>query len=111
MRLWQDGLVAALAAVGLASIFWTVVRTILFAPPPQRWRTAVLISAQGDGAYLEDQVRTLERLGRDRGVFGRVLIVDCGLTEEGRRLARLLAREDRGVGLCGPDEVERYLIQ
>ena len=69
------------------------------------------LSAQGDGAYLEDQVRTLERLGRDRGVFGRVLIVDCGLTEEGRRLARLLAREDRGVGLCGPDEVERYLIQ
>lgn len=70
----------------------------------------MLISAQGDGAYLEDQVRTLERLGRDRGVFGRVLIVDCGLTEEGRRRPAA-GREDRGVGLCGPDEVERYLIQ
>ncbi len=110
MQLWQDGLVAALAAVGLASILWMAVRTILFAPPPQRWRTAVLISAQGDGAHLEDQVRSLTRLGREQGAFGRVLIVDCGLTEEGRKLAQLLVREDRWVSLCVPGEVERYLI-
>lgn len=109
MQLWQDGLVAALAAVGLASIFWMVVRAVLFAPPTQRWRTAVLISAQGDGENLEDQVRSLARLGRDRGAFGRILIVDCGLTEEGRTLARLLARGDRQISLCAPAEVERYL--
>ena len=31
MQLWQDGLIALLAAVGLASIMWTAVRAVLYA--------------------------------------------------------------------------------
>ena len=38
-----------------------------------------------------------------------VLVVDCGLTEEGRTLAKLLVRQDRWVALCRQDEVAEYL--
>ena len=45
----------------------------------------------------------------EQGLFGRTLLVDCGLSEEGRRLAEALARERRWVVLCGKDEVGSYL--
>ena len=42
MQIWQDGLVALLASVGLASIMWTLVRAVLFAawPAGRCWWTA-----------------------------------------------------------------------
>ena len=109
MNLWQDGLVALLASIGLASIMWTVVRAVLFAGPEVRREIAALLPVQGDGAHLEEQVRVLARLRQEQGVFGRALLVDCGLTEEGRKLADLLVREYRWVSLCGRDEVGAYL--
>lgn len=109
MNLWQDGLVALLASIGLASIMWTVVRAVLFAGPEVRREIAALLPAQGDGEHLEEQVRALQRLRQEQEVFGRALLVDCGLTEEGRKLADILVREHRWVTLCGRDEVGRYL--
>ena len=109
VQLWQDGLVALLAAVGLASIFWTAARAILFAGPERRREVAALLPAQGDGERLEEQLRVLQALRREQGLFGRTLLVDCGLSEEGRRLAEALARERRWVVLCGKDEVGSYL--
>ena len=49
MQIWQDGLVALLASVGLASIMWTLVRAVLFAGPEVRRELAVLLPVQGDG--------------------------------------------------------------
>ena len=109
MQLWQDGIVALLAAVGLASIFWTAARAILFAGPERRREVAALLPAQGDGERLEEQLRVLQALRREQGLFGRTRLVDCGLSAEGRRLAEALARERRWVVLCGKDEVGSYL--
>jgi len=109
MQLWQDGLVALLAAVGLASLMWAAVRTVLYAKPLKRHGVFALIPAQGNGESLEQQVRALEYLRREQGVFGRILLVDCGLTEEGVQLSRLLAKEDRWITLCGKDEISSYL--
>lgn len=109
MQLWQDGLVALLAAIGLASIMWTVVRAILFAGGERRKEIAALLPAQGEGEHLEEQLQVLQRLRLEQGVFGRDLLVDCGLTEDGRKLAALLARKHRWVSLCGKDEIGRYL--
>jgi hypothetical protein len=39
-----------------------------------------------------------------------VLLVDCGLTEEGRKLCALLAKKDRFVSVCTREEVPGYLI-
>lgn len=109
MQLWQDGLVALLASIGLASIMWTVVRAVLFAGPEVRRELAVLLPAQGDGERLEEQVRALQALRRERLLSGRALLVDCGLTGEGRKLAEALVREYRWVSLCGRDEIGEYL--
>ena len=110
MNLWQDGIVALLAAVGLASIIWTVVRAIVFAGPERRREIGFLLPAQGDGEHLEEQVRSLGALRREQGIFGPVLLVDCGLTEEGRKLCALLAKKDRFVSVCTREEVPGYLI-
>ena len=47
MQLWQDGLVAMLAAIGLASLMWMVVRALFFAQPERRQGVVALIPAQG----------------------------------------------------------------
>ena len=111
MQLWQDGLVASLAAIGLASLMWSVVKAVLYSPRQERRQGAVaLIPAQGDGEHLEEQVRSLGALRREQGIFGPVLLVDCGLTEEGRKLCALLAKKDRFVSVCTREEVPGYLI-
>lgn len=110
MQLLQDGLVAMLAAIGLASMMWVVVKAVLYAPLEWRRPGAVaLIPAQGDGDGLEEQVRTMERLRKEQALVSTVLLVDCGLTEEGLRLARLLARDRRWVAVCAREEIGGYL--
>ena len=109
MQLWQDGVVALLAAIGLASLVWTAVRAVLFAGPERRREIGLVLPAQGDGERLEEQLRVLESLRREQGLAGRALLVDCGLTQEGRRLAELLAGRYRWVVLCGREQVADFL--
>ena len=58
---------------------------------------------------MEQQVRQLSRLRYEQGVLGMVLVVDCGLSEEGRKLAKVLSREDRWVSVCKKEEIGSYL--
>ena len=109
MQLWQDGLLAMLAAVGLASLVWAAVKALLYPGTPRQRNLVALIPAQGDGEGLEQQVRTLRRIREEQNVFGLILLVDCGLDGEGRKLSRLLERRDRWVTVCRPDEIDRYL--
>ena len=67
-------------------------------------------AVRGAPPYLEDDGDLiLESLRRERGLSGRALLVDCGLTEEGRKLARLLAGKYRWVILCGREEAADFL--
>ena len=77
--------------------------------PPRRQGALALLPARGDGEGLEEQVHTLQYIRGECGGFGRILLVDCGLTEEGRKLCGLLAGEDRWVSVCAPEAVETYL--
>ena len=43
MQLWQDGLVAMLAAVGLASLMWAAVKVVLYAGPEKRQGVVAVI--------------------------------------------------------------------
>ena len=49
MHLWQDGLVALLAAIGLASLLWAVVRGLFFSRPRTRPAALALLPARGNG--------------------------------------------------------------
>ena len=108
MRLWQDGVIALLAAIGFASILWGIVRAVLFLPI-QRQDTIALICARGSGEYLEEQLRTLTLLRREQGIVGEILLVDCGLTEDGKRLCQLLQKGNRHVSVCQIDEIHKYI--
>ena len=108
MQLWQDGVIALLAAIGLASIFWVLIRSVFFRRTAARG-TLVLICARDDGEGVEQQVRALTMLRRERGLVNGILLVDCGLNEEGRHLCSIIARRERTVVLCRSDEVTKYI--
>ena len=76
MELLQDGVVAALAAIGVTALIW-----------------------------LADV--TLCRLAQSRRL--PVLLVDCGLTDEGRRAAALLS--DMNTKLLTPQELAAYYTE
>ena len=109
MRLWQDGIIALLAAIGLASLVWMAVRALFFRTPNTKGVVA-LICARGNGDELEHQVRALSLLRRESGAIGAILLADCGLSEEGVRICRLLERTDRRIILCRIGEIEKYIF-
>lgn len=109
MRLLQDGLVAMLAAIGLATLLWLAVSVFLRIRRETLHQVVALVPARGAANGLEHAVRTLEQLRYEHGGFGSIVIVDCGLNEVGQQVAALLAREERDVSLCRREEVPDFL--
>ena len=98
MELLQDGVVAALAAIGVTALIWLLL-----------WRehpvdAVYLVRVSGDGTGLDV---TLRRLAQSRRL--PVLLVDCGLTDEGRRAAALLS--DMNTKLLTPQELAAYYTE
>ena len=83
MELLHDGVIAALAAIGLTAILW-LLASALFRQPPVR-DTWYVVSLSGDGAGLDV---TLRALAQNRRL--PVVLVDCGLTAAGRQRTELL---------------------
>ena len=108
MQLWQDGLIALLATIGLTALIWLPIRSICFLPAVHR-SVLTLLCVQGDGGELEQQVRALRLLQEECGITGKLLLVDCGLSDEGRALCRLIERTDRHVTLCEKSDIEFYI--
>ena len=110
MRLLQDGVVAALAAIGLTAVIFLLISAVVH---PRRRGTVgaiALVPVCGEEKRLEYTVRALERSRYEEGGFSRIVIVDCGLAEEYRRVAELLCRDDYDVVLCRPGELPDILI-
>ena len=112
MNLWQDGVVAMLAAVGVTAIVWTVASAFLSLGRRSILRPVVLLPAWGDAPALQQSVRHLERL---RGDMSRrcavIVILDCGLSPEGRRVGEILSREGRLVELRTAAELGKELME
>ena len=109
MKLLQDGIIAMLSAVGLATLLWLVVSAFLRFRREMLCQVVALVPVRGAAGGLEHAVRTLEQLRRDHGGFGSIVIVDCGLNEVGRQVAQLLARAERDVALCAREELGDFL--
>ena len=69
--------------------------------------TAV-IETCGEAKTLEYTVRALLRSRYEEGGFSRVVIVDCGLADEPRRVAELLCRSEYEVYLCQREELTDF---
>ena len=96
MNLWQDGIVAMLAAIGLTSLVWLVAGAVLHTGRPIVPGLLLVLPLRGEALAMEADVRELRRL-QSRLPGARMVLVDCGLTEDARGLAQYLAdREKRG---------------
>ena len=96
MTLLQDGLIAFLSAVGLTALVWLVAGAVLHTGRPIVPGLLLVLPLRGEALAMEADVRELRRL-QSRLPGARVVLVDCGLTEDARGLAQYLAdREKRG---------------
>ena len=108
MRLLQDGVVAALAAIGLTTIIFLFLSAIVHPRRRDALPAPAVVEACGDGRALEYTVRALLRSRYEEGGFSRVVIVDCGLSEKPRCAAELLCRSEYEVYLCKKEELTDF---
>ena len=100
MELLHDGVIAALSAIGLTAVIWVIAGAILH---PRRRGTidaAAVIPARGAAENLEYTVRALERSRYEEGGFRRIVILDCGLSDDALKVAEVLCRDDYDVTIC-----------
>ena len=108
MRLLEDGIIAALAAVGLVTLLFLLISA--FVRPRRRDMLdalAVVPCGAGDGEKLEHTVRALERARYEYGGFRRIVILERGMDEEARKIAALLSRDNFDVSLRSREQLEQ----
>ena len=105
MLLLQDGVLAFLSAVGLTTIVWVVAGTLLhLGGRPAIPGLLLVLPLRGEALAMEADVRELRRIqGQLPG--SRILLADCGLTEDARQLARYLADRERNAALVSGGEL------
>ena len=108
MRLLEDGIIAALAAIGLMTLLFLLISALV---RPRARDTlgafAVVPCGAEDGGKLEYTVRALERARYEYGAFRRIIILDGGMDEETRKIAALLCRDGFNVTLRSPEQIKR----
>ena len=88
---------AVFAVFGLACLVWLAYGWLLLPGPGP---IQAVVTATGGGEGLEQTIKGLLWLRRNRLWCGTIAIRDGGLTHEGLMLALTLARQD-GVEFCG----------
>lgn len=89
MALFWEGIAAFLEAVGIAAVLWVLFDWVL--RPKRDGGTAVFVPLTGDAAELDRLLRRLEGLN--------VVLVDEGLSDEGRTRAEQAVRRDPNITL------------
>ena len=89
MALFWEGIAAFLEAVGIAAVLWVLFDWVL--RPKRDCGTAVFVPLTGDAAELDRLLRRLEGLN--------VVLLDEGLSDEGRTRAEQAVRRDPNITL------------
>ena len=103
-----NGVLAFLAAVGIAARVWLVTGVLLRRRPPEVPAVLVL-PACGGAEALEGWVRTLLEVRAQLGRSAEITVVDCGLTAEGARRVQLLAQRFDKIMVLDRDELDRII--
>ena len=103
-----NGVLAFLAAVGIAALVWLVTGVLLRRRPPEVPAVLVL-PACGNGEALEGWVHSLHEVRGQLGRSAAIAIVDCGLTPEGQRRAEILTRRFGRVTVLRREELEQIV--
>ena len=100
MVLLQDGVIAFLSAVGLTTVVWFLAGAVLHAGRPTVPGLLLVLAREADGRA--------RRRAQRRRPGAKILLADCGLTEDARGLAQYLADREKNADLIDPKEVDAY---
>ena len=107
MVVLQEGIIAFLSAVGLTTVVWLSAGALFRAGRPSVPGLLLVLPLRGEAPAMEADMRELRRLqGRLPGA--RIVLADCGLTDDARGLAQYLAdrEEDAALVNAGDFRVE-----
>ena len=103
MTLLQDGILAFFSAVGMTTVAWLAAGAVLHAGRPTIPGLLLVLPLRGDALAMEADVRELRRVqGRLPGA--KIVLADCGLTEDARGLAQYLADREENADLVDAKE-------
>ena len=104
MTLLQDGILAFFSAVGMTTVVWLAAGAVLHAGRPTIPGLLLVLPLRGDALAMEADVRELRRVqGRLPGA--KILLADCGMTEEARALGAYLADREEDTALVDGAEI------
>ena len=101
----MDGLLAFFSAVGVTTVVWLAAGALL-----RTGRTAIpglllVLPLRGEALAMESDVRELRRV-RHQLPGAKILLADCGMTDEARSLARYLAVREKNAELIDAKDFE-----
>ena len=103
MTLLQDGILAFFSAVGMTTVVWLAAGAVLHAGRPTIPGLLLVLPLRGDALAMGADVRELRRVqGRLPGA--KIVLADCGLTEDARGLAQYLADREENAELVDAKE-------
>ena len=103
MTLLQDGILAFFSAVGMTTVVWLAAGAVLHAGRPTIPDLLLVLPLRGDALAMEADVRELRRIqGRLPGA--KIVLADCGLTEDAREVAQYLADREENADLVDAKE-------
>jgi len=111
MELWRDGLIAFLAAVGVAAIFYLLAGHIFRLHTAAPADAALILAVKGHEPRLEKKIRRLQEAAWGMKAVPRIVVVDCGMEEATLRAAKDLAAWDTTFTLCSKEELEKILFE
>ena len=105
MEVLRDGVLAFLAAVGLTTLAWMAVGLLFHTGRPWIPGLLLVLPVTGQAPALEADLRELRWL-RTRLPGAKLLVADCGLDPETRKLAQYLTEREPGAALVrGEDPI------
>ena len=104
----MEYLIVFLAAVGTAALLWCLTGLLLY--PVFGADMVTCCRVWGDGETMEQQVRAYGWLRDCRREGGRMVLLDCGLTETGLRTAEILCGRHSWLEYC-PDPERKIVFE
>ena len=107
MVLLQEGLVAFLSAVGLTTVVWLAAGALLHTGRPAIPGLLLVLPLRGEALAMESDVRELRRV-QNRLPGAKILLADCGLSEDARGLAQYLADRQENAALLDAKDIQLF---
>jgi len=105
MELMQDGVIAFFCAVGMTTVVWLIAGALLHTGRPVIPGLLLVLPLQGEALAMEADMRELRRV-QSRLPGARVILADCGMTEDARALAQYLSDREANAVLMNAREFQ-----